>query len=86
MHKIIYICLQGQPMGNGIEIDRLFLKNFNWSEACLRKFYKNDLISLEKYRPQSQDQFSKLKDIDKKLKLHTLEKFFSRGGWVGGNL
>jgi hypothetical protein len=41
-------------------------------------------LFLEKNRPQSQGQISKLKDFNKKTKLHALERFFSEGG--GGNL
>jgi hypothetical protein len=58
-------------VGTGIKIDRLFLKLDQRPWGYGRNFYIIDLISsktpcfLEKNRPQSQGQISKLKNLNK---------------------
>jgi hypothetical protein len=49
-------------------------------------FPAKNLVFRKKNRPQYQGQFSKLKDLSKKSKLHALERFFLQEGGGGGNL
>jgi hypothetical protein len=53
-------------------VAEIFVKN-TFKKSCLRN------LVLEENRPHSQAQFPKLKDFNKKLKLHKLERFFFRG-------
>jgi hypothetical protein len=63
-------------VGTGIEIDRLFLKLDDWPWGCVRNFNKNDFFPARNlvFRKKSATvgQFSKLKDFNKKTKVHTL--------------
>jgi hypothetical protein len=43
-------------------------------------YFHQKTLFLEKNRPQSQGQISKLKNLNRISKLHALERFFFRGG------